>query len=168
METMFQRLTLRRGPTLRLHAVIWCRTFCQRCFGYFSLNTKSFVNNKTPKEHEDRHPIYTARPPSSHRLWQWSPTKARRTHQLGGTAFGGDEKPGSDTHTPPNVFYCICPVSTQWGRFAVISQHVNETPLFLPLATSPITLQQGRTLATEARTLLESLRKQALVSCPHP
>lgn len=43
-----------------------------------------------------------------------SPTKARRTHQLGGdSTWGRQETRIRHTHTPPNVFYCICPVSTQ-------------------------------------------------------
>ena len=31
-------------------------------------------------------------------------------------------------YTSPNAFYCICPITTQWGRSAVISQLVNELP----------------------------------------
>ena len=36
----------------------------------------------------------------------------------------GDKNLRSDTHYPTDVFYCTCPIKTQWGRFAVTSQHV--------------------------------------------
>lgn len=101
---------------------------------FFSQYKKNFVNNKTPKEHgEKTNTLYL------HKLGHLAITNSE-TQQKSykaqtniiirrGAAFGGDEEIRI-RHTLPNAFYCICPVSTQWGRFAVISQHVNETPLF--------------------------------------
>lgn len=71
---------------------------------FFSQYNKSFVNNKTPKEHEDQHIyIYTTRPPSNHQLRDSkSPTKARRIQLTRGegSIWGERETRNQDqTHT---------------------------------------------------------------------
>ena len=91
----------------------WCRTFCQRCFGYFSQYKKKSVNNKTPKGHGER-------PTHLHKLGHLAITKSAtvksyraqtNTITRGGSNCGRREP--RIRHTQPNASYCICPVSTQ-------------------------------------------------------
>lgn len=65
-ETHFEK----RTPYLGFR---WCclvqKFLSKMLWLFFSQYNKSFVNNKTPKEHEDQHIyIYTTRPPSNHQL----------------------------------------------------------------------------------------------------
>ena len=78
-----------RGVTKLCSSVFsWCRTFCQRWFGYFYQYKKKFVNNKTPEEHgEDQHIICTQTRPPNQLFMKIDKTQTREPQWLSSLAL---------------------------------------------------------------------------------
>lgn len=124
-------------PNLCFRSLLLGQNVLSICFGYFSLSSKwslwkTNIQKKQNKMEKDQ-PItfiQTSHPAIIksviHEVLQ-SPEKYS----------SWDRQEPRIRHTSPKAFYCICLLFTQWGKLAVISQHVNESP-FSPLATTAL------------------------------